>query len=375
MAMTKRPRVRRLIERAARRALESVGAPAQSPLPPPATCVPDPPLEVSVGPPEISAPQASDFARELQHGSLALERATVSSLLFERLSEDDVAEVERQLVDVPELGSHYATWAGTPAVRSFFILAYGLWLGVPAVPERTGLLTEQPPEEVHAMARGPLAAAGGLYEADLVVDALASAGAEMTGVSTALDFGCSSGRVVRVLHAAYPEIEWHGCDPNEQAIAWATEHLEGVEFFTNGDLPPLPLADGSLDLAYAISIWSHFEPALGLRWFEEMHRLIRPGGHLVCTTHGLVSVDFYATNDLRTPEQSKEIAEALYRKGWWYAPEFGDEGDWGVVNPDWGTSFLSPEWMLTQLCPSWRVLEFAPGRNQYNQDVYVLQRV
>jgi len=31
--------------------------------------------------------------------------------------------------------------------------------------------------------------------------------------------------------------------------------------------------------------------------------------------------------------------------------------------------------MLTQLCPRWRVLEFAPGRNQDNQDVYVLQRV
>jgi hypothetical protein len=62
-------------------------------------------------------------------------------------------------------------------------------------------------------------------------------------------------------------------------------------------------------------------------------------------------------------------------QGWWYAPEFGEEGDWGVVNPDWSTAFLSPEWMLTQLCPRWRVLEFAPGRNQENQDVYVLQRV
>jgi hypothetical protein len=30
--------------------------------------------------------------------------------------------------------------------------------------------------------------------------------------------------------------------------------------------------------------------------------------------------------------------------------------------------------MLTHLCPRWRVLELAPGRNQENQDVYVLQR-
>ena len=167
---------------------------------------------------------------------------------------------------------------------------------------------------------------------------------------------------------------WHGCDPNEPAIEWAAENLPGIEFFVNGNAPPLPLADGSLDMAYAISIWSHFAPELGLRWFEEMHRLIRPGGHLVCTTHGLTSVAHSSANG-RSEEQVEEILGALYRQGSWYAPEFGEEGDWGVVNPDWGTAFLSPEWMLTQLCPRWRVLEFAPGRNQDNQDVYVLQRV
>jgi len=131
---------------------------------------------------------------------------------------------------------------------------------------------------------------------------------------------------------------------------------------------------GTLDLAYAISIWSHFAPGLGLSWFQEMHRLIRPGGHLVCTTHGLTSVAHDAAGG-RSQEQSEEILDALYRQGSWYASEFGEEGDWGVVNPDWGTAFLSPEWLLTQLCPRWRVLEFAPGRNQDNQDVYVLQRV
>jgi SAM-dependent methyltransferase len=224
------------------------------------------------------------------------------------------------------------------------------------------------------MSRGPLAAGGGLYDADFVVDALTNAGADMASIGNALDFGCSSGRVVRVLAAAYPEIDWHGCDPNAHAIAWASETLPQVEFFVNGDAPPLPLADASVDLVYAISIWSHFEPTLGLRWFEEMHRLIPPGGHLVCTTHGFTSVGFCAINELRTLEQSKEIAESLYRQGWWYAQEFGEEGDWGVINPEWGTAFLSPEWMLTQLCPQWYVREFGPGRNQGNQDVYVLQR-
>jgi SAM-dependent methyltransferase len=372
MTLTNRPRMRRLIERTAYRALRMVGGPSQPPILPPSPSPATPAPEIPVEPIEPTSPQSSDFARELDPGLLAIERSTVSNLLYERLGQQDVAEVERHLAQAPELDLHYA---GAPEEwRAFLVLAYGIWLCVPSISEKTGLLPVQPPEEIHAMARGPLAAAGGIYEADLVVDALASVDVVMSTVKSGLDIGCSSGRVVRALAAAYPETRWRGCDPNAPAIEWASENLPGIEFFVNDNAPPLPLPDGSLDLAYAISIWSHFAPELGLRWFEEMHRLIRPGGHLVCTTHGLTSVAYSAAHG-RSEEQVKEILDALYRKGSWYAPEFGEEGDWGVVNPDWGTAFLSPEWMLTHLCPRWRVLEFAPGRNQENQDVYVLQRV
>ncbi len=236
------------------------------------------------------------------------------------------------------------------------------------------MTSAQPPDDVHVMARGPTAAAGGLYEADIVAAGLASCGIDISEMREALDFGCSSARVVRVFAAVYPEIRWHGCDPNGPAIEWANANLPGIDFFKSSDAPPLPLAEGSLDLAYAISIWSHFAPDLGLRWFEEMHRLIRPGGHLVFTTHGFTSVGLYATRSLRTPQQSDEIIGEMYRQGWWYASEFGEAGDWGVINPEWGTAFLNPEWLLAHLCPRWQVLEFAAGRNQENQDVYVLGR-
>jgi SAM-dependent methyltransferase len=357
--------VRRIAERIAAITLDRGGSPYRLALPAPPPAPPPPP--------QPPAPLPSDFARELPPAP-SHEVSPVSRLLFERLSDEDVAEVLRRLPESPELHAHY-TAAPTQALRETLTLIAGVWLEVPALIEKTGLTSTQPPESVHAMARGPLAAAGGLYEADLLAQALADAGARLADAQRALDFGCSSGRVLRVLAAAYPEVSWSGCDPNAAAVAWAAAQLPDAELFASADAPPLPLADGSLDLVYAISIWSHFEPTLGLRWFEEMHRVLRPGGQLVCTTHGLTSIAFYATLELRTPEQSREIADALYSRGWWYAPEFGEEGDWGVVNPDWGTAFVSPEWMLTQLCPHWRVLEFAPGRNQDNQDVYVLERI
>jgi SAM-dependent methyltransferase len=381
-----------LIERGLKRQL----APARAPGAEPSTTtvpdgqgtngVPDAPVAPEAVEPATDRADTltpSRFARELELGGLAIERASTTNALFERLSEEDVAEIEQKIAESPELRELRASLRelgasfgkATSDVNRHLVLSAGVYLKVPAALAKTGLSAAEPPEDIHAMSRGPLAAGGGLYDADFIVDALVNAGADIASIGRALDFGCSSGRVVRVLAAAYPQIEWNGCDPNARAIAWASETLPGADFFVNDDAPPLPLDDASLDLVYAISIWSHFEPTLGLRWFEEMHRLIPPGGHLVCTTHGFASVAFNATKEERTLEQSKEIAESLYRQGWWYAQEFGEEGDWGVINPEWGTAFLSPEWMLTQLCPQWHVCEFGPGRNQENQDVYVLERV
>jgi SAM-dependent methyltransferase len=361
MALLNRPRLRWLADIVAARHGEAADAQLAPGEPEP---LPEPP-----------APQpitAADLVRSPPAGSVS-EEALVTGLLHERLSENDRARVLERILSEPEPCEIYE---GTESeqVRRFLLLAYGVWFGFPEVLEKTGLTPEQPPDEVHAMARGPLAAAGGLYEADMIAAALRSAGVDIAATRNALDFGCSSGRVLRVLHAAYPDARWRGCDPNEQAIGWAVDHLRGIDFFASEQAPPLGLEQASLDLVYAISIWSHFEPAVGLLWFEEMRRVLRPGGRLLVTTHGLSTIAHDTAAGVRAPEQSHEIAAALYRVGAWYHAEFGEEGDWGVVSPDWGTAFLSPEWMLAQLCPRWRVLYFAAGRNQGNQDVYVLER-
>ena len=328
--------------------------------------------------PAVEAPAPSsapvDLSRELIPGPLGDDEQAVTDLLYRRLSLEVVQAVEHLVADSPELqGWRLDTME--PGLRRWMVVQLGMWLKVPEVAEQTRLPLARPPEDVHAMARGPLAAAGGTYEADLVVAALRGAGASIDEAGAALDFGCSSGRVVWVLAAAHPEVEWRGCDPNEPAIAWARKKLPGIDFFVSGGDPPLPIEESSLGLVFAISIWSHFEPSLGLRWFAEMRRVIRPGGHLIVTTHGLTSVAHAAAVGLRSPEQLDGIVRSLYRRGWWYRAEFGDEGDWGVVDPRWGTAFVSPEWLLAELCPEWRVLQFAAGRNQGNQDVYVFERV
>ena len=237
-------------------------------------------------------------------------------------------------------------------MRGYLTLNFGVHYEIPSIVSKTGLATAMPPDDVHAMARGPLAAGGDPFTADIVLGALERAGLGLDEDGSALDFGSSSGRVVRMLAAARRDVTWYGCDPNQGAIAWAAEHLEGVEFFVNEQEPPLPLETGSLDLVYAISIWSHFDADAALRWFDEMHRLLRPGGALVFTTHGVTSIGRQMAGGSMTRDRRRARARRrLHRRGFWFARAFGEDGDHGVVSPVWGMAYATPEWLLARLLP------------------------
>jgi SAM-dependent methyltransferase len=294
----------------------------------------------------------------------------VSERLHGRLRAEDVDAALAALT--PEETAMYE--ASDEGGRQALLLALGVWHRVPGVLERSGLIPDEPPEGVHAMARGPLAAGGDLFSADMVADALAGCGVDVAGLRRALDFGCSSGRALRPLAAAYPEVEWHGVDPNAEAVAWAREHVVGVQLEVSDPDPPLRFADATFDVAYAISIWSHFNEWAARAWLEEMRRVVVPGGHLAITVHGLQSVAYYAQRGERPAHQLEQIRHELYRRGFWFAAEFGERGDHGLVHPEWGNAFMSPEWLLRAVSGRWELLHYAVGRNVGNQDLVVLRR-
>lgn len=298
------------------------------------------------------------------------ESAEVTDRLYARLGSLEIEEVERRL-----FGDEAALLAGaSPSERRRILLTLGAYYRVPNLLKKTGLTFATPPESVHAMSRGKLAGIGSLHYADLIMEAVRHAGVKWSGAGRALDFGCSSGRVVRVLAAAYPQMEWFGCDPNAEAIAWAQHHLPNIAFDVNSLEPPLPYADGQFDMVFAISIWSHFGASAAIRWFYEMRRIIRKGGHLIFTTHGYRSIEYYARNGARPATQLNEIRQSLQRTGFWYCNEFGERGDWGVTHTEWGTAFMASDWWLTRLCSEWAALWFRPGRVEGNQDLIVLER-
>lgn len=318
-------------------------------------------------------PQQTPYPLELADRTVEPQGAAPGPIVgtfVDRLTDEDWQRLDEVMRGHPPL-----LWTeADEQSRRAHAVQFALWFELPGVEQRVGLSAAQPPEHIHHMASGPLAAGGGLLQAEQLHGALAQVGAAPGADDAILDFGCSSGRVVRVLAAALPQTRWLGCDPNADAVAWAGEHLPGIEFFASPLAPPMPeLADGELTGAYAVSIWSHFDAAPGLAWLEEMRRVIRPGGHLVLTTHGIHSIAYYARRD--GDRDLRAIFEALYRDGFFYFDVFDpEEGDWGVKSTGWGMAFMTPEWLQARLTPDWSVPLYRPGAIEGNQDLYVLRR-
>ncbi|MCW3012022.1 MAG: class SAM-dependent methyltransferase, partial [Solirubrobacterales bacterium] len=294
----------------------------------------------------------------------------ISDPIWSRLLPEDLTELEAVLEESPR-----ELWdRSTPAERRRLALNYLAYYLRDDALERAGLKADMPPDEVHAMARGLTAAGGDPYIADMVFDAVAHAGLSVPDGGTVLDFGGSSGRVLRMIAAARPDLRCLGCDPNEPAIAWAAEHLPMAEFFVSPQAPPLDVPDASVDTAFAISIWSHFAEEPALAWLTEMHRVLRPGGALVLTTHGFDCLAVQLRHGWIGRETATAALAAMVQHGHHFVDVFGPDGDWGVQDVGWGNAYLTLDWLQANVSGQFATRLLWPGYLDQVQDVIVLER-
>jgi len=145
----------------------------------------------------------------------------------------------------------------------------------------------------------------GALGATTVRDTLARNGLAIERMPAILDFGCGCGRVIRHWKDLR-DTKVHGTDYNGDLIAWCRQNLRFAEFGTNRLEPPLRYPDAAFDLVYAFSVFTHLTDEMQRPWLDELLRVIRPGGHLLFSTHG----EFYVPS-LRPDEQERFRGGAL----------------------------------------------------------------
>ncbi len=131
-----------------------------------------------------------------------------------------------------------------------------------------------------------------------------------------LDWGCGPGRIIRHLPSIIGEkAEYFGTDYNKKTIQWCSTNLLGISFNLNTLDANLPYPDNFFDVIYGISIFTHLSENMHYQWFNELNRILKPGGILFVTTQGVNFESKLTKNELQGFKDGQIIIRGKVKEG------------------------------------------------------------
>jgi len=188
------------------------------------------------------------------------------------------------------------------------------------------------------------------------------------GFSHVLDWGCGSGRVLRYF-AGSTAAKVTGIDIDRQAIEWCRQAFPRGEFIAVSPEPPTPIATGTVDLIYAISVLTHLRENDQVKWLEELHRISKPNAVILLTTfgdigwwHGRLPWNSYAT-------------WKIDKAGFFDAGHNRDIDGAGLADRGYyRNSFISHNYISCNWSRYFDIVDILPGAIGNLQDLCILQR-
>jgi SAM-dependent methyltransferase len=96
-----------------------------------------------------------------------------------------------------------------------------------------------------------------------------------------LDAGCGRGELASLIHEHRPDVAWTGIDLLDESIAAAREAAPWARWVV-GSADDIPVPDGSIDVAVAVTLFSSLpSAALERAVAAELARVLKPGGWLI----------------------------------------------------------------------------------------------
>ena len=173
-----------------------------------------------------------------------------------------------------------------------------------------------------------------------------------------LEWGCGPVRILRHI----PEIligknvNVFGSDYNPETIKWNKKSFDNISFSKNELLPPLEYENNFFDIIYCISVFTHLDEKTELKWFNEIIRVLKPGGIFLLSIHGESSKD-------KLSEEEKKLFD---EKGCVIRSNV-TEGKRSFV------SYNSENFMRETMLKEVEILEFIPGKKN-EQDIWIVRK-
>lgn len=184
----------------------------------------------------------------------------------------------------------------------------------------------------------------------------------LADVPRILDWGVGCGRVAQ--HMAEDGVQLIGCDIDRLNVQWCASNLAG-EFFCNDLIPPLPVASGSIDLCYGISVFTHLTAEAALAWRDELARVVRPKGIVIVTIHGTTGIG-------RILDDGKFLS--LARDGFDDSDPDPRLDEHLIDRNYYRATYQSPRSIREFFSEGFDVVDMLSGANALLQDFVVLQR-
>jgi SAM-dependent methyltransferase len=194
-----------------------------------------------------------------------------------------------------------------------------------------------------------------------------------------LDFGCGCGRLTRYLGLSkrYQAI---GTDINQDHVDWCTANLPYVTTLHNNVVPPLPLADNSIDFAYSLSVFSHLPERAALAWLNDLARVLAPGGLLIVTTHGAAALQIIRPSKIHHAMFSMDeaavdaMSNRLTTERLVFVPYGANVLDAAKAGNEYGNTFIALNMAESLWTDLFETVYSKSGGLRGWQDVFVLRR-
>jgi SAM-dependent methyltransferase len=202
--------------------------------------------------------------------------------------------------------------------------------------------------------------------------------------SAILDYGCGWGRVIRFFLKEIEPARLFGADPIEDVIELCKRTNPWCQFQLIDTEPPTPFADETFDFIYAFSVFSHLSEDYHKRILRELHRILRPGGLLMVTTHGREYITQCAEARLTVDPASLPPSVAASLQSFRDPDKALDDYDQGrycfgslahlVGWEYWGDTAISKAYASTQWGPLFKFVDYVDDRKRCSQNIIVARK-